>query len=400
MRINKTLWIGSIVLLICFGIYNFLNFIFQLIMVRMLSVSDYGILAALFSVTYVLSIFTETVQTVVTKYSSVENNLGKLKNILKKSLKKSFFIAVYLFAAYLIIAIPLSRLLKISYPLFALTGILIFSAFVLPVTRGVMQGKKRFKSLGISVISESLVKIIFAVAFVFIGWGVYGAVGGIIMGVTASFIVSFVPLRDILKQKEKKAKTIGIYNYTKPTLIISSLVIVFYSLDIIIAKILFSSEVAGAYAVASILSKVIFWGTQPISRAMFPLSTENNSNKNKSRNLFINAFSILMMCVVVALIVFYFFPKLIIYIFSGKVLDQSASILFYLGIATSFLSITNLILLYRLSINKSAKLHYLLPFIIIEILLLFIFSADMIQFSIAFMIASGLLLIGSVLLSK
>src|SRR3989344_7325738 len=122
MKIDKRLWGGGIILIIAFGIYNFFNFVFQLSMARMLSITDYGIFATLFAMIYMLSIFVETIQTIITKYSSKENDKGKLKNIFGKSLRKSFFIALVFFIFYLIIAIPLVYLLKINYYLLALSG--------------------------------------------------------------------------------------------------------------------------------------------------------------------------------------------------------------------------------------------------------------------------------------
>ena len=371
MKIDKRLWSGGIILILAFGIYNFFNFVFQLSMARMLSISDYGIFATLFAIIYILAVFVETIQTVITKYSSEENDKKKLKNILRKSLRKSFFISLLFFMLYLVISIPLGLLLKINYYLLAFNGLMIFTSLVLPVTRGIMQGKKRFKGLGINMISESVIKLTLAIMFVYVGSRVYGAIGGAILGTGLAFFLSFIPLRDIIKTQEKKAKTIGIYSYAKPTFLITFIIIVFYSIDIIIAKIVFSEQLARTYAIASILSKAIFWGTQPISRVMFPLSSENVKKLRKSNNVFLNSLVILFMGLIGSLTVFYFLPEFIIKIFAGRVINEAASILFFLGIGTSLISITNLIMLYKLSINETKGYPYLLIFLAIEIFLLF-----------------------------
>ena len=84
-------------------------------MARMLSIVDYGIFATLFSMIYMLAVFTESIQTIMTKYSSREDDKGRLKNIMKKALKKSGFVSLGLFITYLILAVPLSFLLRINY---------------------------------------------------------------------------------------------------------------------------------------------------------------------------------------------------------------------------------------------------------------------------------------------
>ncbi len=434
MEINKSLVKGSIILLFAFGIYNFFNSVFQLTMARMLSITDYGILATIFSFIYILSVFSESIQLIISKYTANEDNKGKVKNIIKKSLKKSFLISSLVFLIYLLVAIYLSDLLKIEYYLLSIGGVIIFSSFLLPVTRGVMQGKKRFSSLGINMVSESLLKLVLSILFVFIGFRVYGVIIGVIIGFIVSFVFSFYSIRDILAVKEKIVKTIGIYDYAKPAFFITLITILFYSIDIIIARIVFSPEISGMYAIASILSKSIFWGTNPISKAMFPLSAENqkneapphpkggglngarfldaresphskeggfqdsrhNINDKKSKNVFLNAFLILFVLIIIALTLFYFYPSFIVKIFSGKTILESANILFYLGLGTSMISLANLILIYKLSLGKIRGYYYLFIFTVIEILLLFYFSNNLFEFSIAFVTASSALLFGSI----
>jgi len=392
MKVNGDLMKGSFILLFSFGVYNFLNFIFQFSMARMLNLSDYGILAALFSIIYMLTVFTESIQIIIMKYSSNESSAGKLKYLIHKSLNKSFIVALFLFGIYLIISLLLKSLLDIPYYLLAFNGLIIFSSLFLPITRGVLQGRKLFGSLGLNMIYESSLKLIFAVFFVFIGWNVFGAIAGTILGVGFAFGLSFIPLKRILFKKKVHFKTEGVYEYAKPAFFITLIIVMFYSIDIIIAKIVFSSELAGAYAISSILSKSIFWGTQPISRVMFPLVSKGKSNNKESGTIFTNAFVFLITLIVIALGIFHFFPGLIIKIFSGKEIVESIGILFILGLGTSVISIANLVLLYKLSLNKTKGYAYLFLFVLIEAFLLFYFSANLFQFSIAFMTSSFALL--------
>lgn len=61
---------GSIVLFILFNIFNVLNFVFQFLMARMLGPSDYGVFAALITLIYIIAIPSDSIQTVVSKYTS------------------------------------------------------------------------------------------------------------------------------------------------------------------------------------------------------------------------------------------------------------------------------------------------------------------------------------------
>lgn len=400
MRVNRGVVKGSLILLIAFNVFNGLNFVFHFFMARMLSVSDYGILATLFTITYVLAVFSESIQIVITKYSVQENEKGKLKNIIKKSFKKAFFVSVLLFVVYLAAAVPMSRILEIRYLLVALNGVILFSIFLSPVTRGVLQGKKRFKALGVNMAIEAVIKLCLAILFVYIGWRVYGALIGTLVGMGIALFASFFSLGDIMKSKEEKSETSGIYGYSLPAFLIILVILMFYSIDVIIVKILFPADTAGVYAIASILAKTIFFGTQPVSRAMFPITAEGNGKDGKSKpdNAFMNAMMILIPMIVIALAVFYFAPNLIIKIFSGKELGEAASILFYLGVAVSLISFANLILLYKLSLGKIKRFYYLFVFLGVEIALMIYFSANLFQFSIAFITSAAIFLWGAVFL--
>ena len=389
-RLNKPVVRGSIILLITFGIFNALNYIFNFTMLHLLTVAEYGIVATLFSIIYIFGIFTESIQTVIAKYTSSEKNLGKLKNIIKKSINKAILASTLFFLGYLVLSIILSPLLKINYSLFLITGLMIFTSFILPVTRGVMQGRKNFVGLGSSMIIESVVKLSFACILVIWGWSVYGAMTASVLGVFLALIFSFFDkgIMSIFKSREKIAKTPGIRGYSLPVFILTFTVLAFYSLDIFIAKIVFDAETAGYYALAAILAKTIFFGTYPIGKAMFPLSVEESGNKKKNPSTFRHALILLLLCIFVALFVMYFFPDVLISISSGKSAPLSRSILFTMGVGMSFLSLANMTILYKLSRGKVRGYEFAVLFLLIEIGLLFFFSGNLQEFSLAFLTSS------------
>jgi len=396
VKINKALLSGSIALLIGINLFNILNFLFQFAMARMLSPADYGILATLFSIIYITGVFSEPVQTIIAKYSSKESQHGKLKNLALRSLRKGLKISSIIFVGYIFIAIPLSLALKIPYLLVILAGLTIFSAFLPPVTRGIMQGRKFFKTLGTNLFLEGIIKLVLAIILVLVGWKVYGAMAAAIVGSLIALIFSIIALKEILKSRETKTNFKGIYSYSWPVFIVLFSILAFFSLDILIARIVFDATSAGYYAIASVLAKIIFFGTQPISKALFPISAEQKTKK--SHHLLVNAIIILFICVLIALLIFYFFSGILIKIFAGRIILESQNILFYLALAMGILSFTNLVLLYKLSLGKIRNYLIFLIFPIIEVALLFLFSHNLIEYSIALITASAIFLWGSILL--
>lgn len=395
-KLNKSLIKGSLILLITFNIFNVLNFFFQFAMARLLTPADYGILAALFSIIYIFGVFSEPIQTIITKYSAKERDTRKIKNIMLRSLRKSVKLSSFIFIIYLFASIPFSILLKIPYLLLSSTGIMIFASFLQPITRGVLQGKKRFNALGFNLIIEGISKICLAIMLVLIGFEVYGAMAATIIAALMAFLLSFFALKEILKSKEKLIRLPDIYSYSRPVFLALFSILAFYSLDIIIAKILFDETTAGFYAIASVLSKIIFIGTQPISKAMFPISAEDKSAKKG--NILSNALFILLPCIFLILGIYYLFPELLVRIFAGREIPESASILFYLAVAASLIASTNLILLYKLSLGRIRNYVAFLIFPLIELILLSLFSKTLLEFSIAYVCAAAIFLFGVILL--
>ena len=85
-------------------------------------------------------------------------------------------------------------------------------------------------------------------------------------------------------------------------------------------------------------------------------------------------------------------------IFSGRVVIESIQILFLLGIAMGFVALANLVLLYKLSLGKSKGGIYLVGLVFVEIFLLFYFSNNLVQFSVALITSSAALLWESIFL--
>ena len=398
LSLNKSIFKGSIVLLITFGIYNFLNFLYHLLMARSLSIEEYGTLSALLFFSYILIVpFVESMQTLIAKYSASETDDGKINNVLRRISRRIFRAATWIIILYLIALIPLYYFTRIPVALLLLNGMVIFGSLFVPITRGCLQGKKRFFSLGGNMIIESVTKVVVGIILVYLGFAVFGALIAFIAAIVLSLLFSIAAIKDILRKEQVFEGNRGIHGYTKQTLLIVSLIVIAYNFDILLAKILFNDTLAGYYAVSSVLSKAIFWGTQPISKAMFPL-TSDKDNVVKKRELLMNALLAVGVMSGIALVIFYFFSNIIIYIFSGRVISESIVILPYLGLGSAILAISNVILLYKLSIDRTRGYVYLIIPVVLGIALMIIYSTSLLSYSIAFIASSVLLLLASIVL--
>ncbi len=400
-KFSKEFVRGSIILFLSFNVFNFLNLIFNFVSARLLGPADYGTLAALMGLVFLFSIPNETIQTVVSRYTTtfnVKKNKKKLKGLLTRGIGYFLKIALILFLIFSAVSfLILQHVLSIEWTLLVLTGVFIFGALLVPITRGILQGTKKFNSLGWTYISESVTKLLLAVALILLGWKVYGAITGVVFGILISFALSFISLKDILKLKGGEIK---IKEVTPLASLISiASIMIFFTLDIIFAKAFFSDEMVGYYAAVSNLGKVIFLGTWGISRAMFPLASEKHDKKENSKGLLEQTFILVFLASLVILAVYMIFNEQIITLLYGSQYSKVSGLLIYPSFAMAILSIANVFVLYNLCIKKPKRNYITILAVAVQITLFSIFHSTLMEFSIALIVSNLFLLISVILTS-
>lgn len=237
-----------------------------------------------------------------------------------------------------------------------------------------------------------------AVLFVYLIKNVYSAILAVIASLLIGFIITLCFVRDILKTRKGKAKLEGIYAYSGNTFFIFLVIILVLGIDVILAKRFFAPELAGQYAVASLLGKIIFFGTNGIAKAMFPISSERNTKEK--RGVFIKAALFTAVVCLVALAAFALMPSLIVKILFGSQYVSISGIIVFTGIAFSLLSFTNLMVYHKLSHGKIKNPYFMLIFVPLMILILWVFSQSLLSFSIALCMANLIVLTGSLFLKS
>jgi len=399
---------GSIILLFMIVLFNFFNYLFQVSMAKILGPEEFGVVAVLMSIVYIISVPAETIQTIISKYTSKFNAKkedGKIKDLLMKATNKGIKISIILFLLFIPLSLILSKILKIEFFLIILTGTILFYVFTIPIQRGILQGKKRFTQMGGSLALESFVKVIFAIFLVSLGLKAYGAILGVIISciIAGVWIVTFM-LKDVNNAERIDEKFFGIYRENFSLLIAITSIVLIYSLDIILARIFFDSRLAGQYAFVSLLGKVILFISLAISKAMFPISSQNFEEGKKTNILLKKAVIIVSGISLIISLIYFFIPEIVIKVISlgSNEYVGAAEILFILGLTYSLLSLTNVLILYRASINKLSmrKGYSFFIFVMLMIGLMFLFRQTLLSFSLAFLATSTIMFLYSLLLLK
>ena len=278
-----------------------------------------------------------------------------------------------------------------------LASIFIFST-LLPVNLGIIQGLEKFFSLGINMILNFSAKLIFGIFLVLIGFGVNGAIGGVVIGFFVALIFSYVPIRNYFHQNgnnEIKFDFSELYKYSFPTMIAMFCFSVPANIDVILAKHFFESNTAGIYTAATVLGKIILFVPGAIAIVMFPKISRLHAEK-KDTNYVLNISLVYTAVLSGAMALgYWFFPNLAITIPYGIEYLDAIPVLRLYGLAMFFFSLTVVIMRYTLAISHVKYVYLLLMFTLIEIGLLYIFHTTILIMAQVLLIINFLLFLSS-----
>jgi len=309
-------------------------------------------------------------------------------------------ISTIFFIIFAIISLFLSSNLNISYPLLIFTGIFIIGSFIYPIVAGILQGMKKFGVLGFNSIINCTIKLVLALILVALGFKVYGAVAGFVFGVFAAFFIVFISIREITSAKKEDMKIEMFSRSSIYTIIAMLFMVSLYSLDVIFAKTFFTPEIAGKYAVISMIGKIILFVILSITTAMFPINSEKFAKGYETKHILKKVLGFSTFLCILALLFMIIFPKFIISLLFGSAYTSFSGILLYIGISFSFIALLNVLLLYIISIDKlrAIELISMALFLVLQIILFTLFHSNITQFSMAFMISSIMAFLGGLLL--
>ncbi len=389
---SSVLFRGSAFLFISSILGNIFNYLYHLTMGRLLGPVDYGLLASLISLSYLLGVPLGTMNKVVVKYASAlgeKKNDGLVRGLYFWFLKNITLLSGGFFLILLAVSPLLSNWLKIdslNLIIVVLTAnfIGIFSAFNISILNGLLDFS-RSAALGAIL---SLLKLLLGVFLVLLGFRVLGAVTSFLLTGLVGGVVSFWLVRRWLVKKEISPWSPdlkGIIDYTLPSFIFSLSFTSLYSSDVILARRFLTPREAGFYAALSTLGKVIFFASGPVIAVMFPLVSKNHSGGKNYKAVF------RLSCLFTALIslggaFFYFlFPKLVVTVLFGRGYLAVMPYLNLFALIFVLFTFNYLLMNFYLSIKKTRAVWFYLAAALLQVGLIFIYHQSIAQIAFAFL---------------
>jgi len=318
---------------------GFLGYFFQIIVGRMLSVSDYGAFNSLMALIMLVGAPLITLMMLVSRKvssyrsSSYDNHRAHLFYI------ANFYIVIIL-TLFSIIAVSFFEIvidflsLENNIHLYLLIAML-FVAFPQAVNNAYLQGLQFFKWLAFTGVLFNILKIILVVVLIYLGFGVSGALGGVILASIIVFLITFIALLPSLRGNKSKYNS-GYHFSIKsiiPVLLANIAFALMTQIDMVLVRHFFLEQEAGLYAAASILGKAVMYLPGGIAMALFPMVAGNHSDGKTSSHLLLQAFGITLILCTIGSLFYYYFSDLIIVLLYGEDYKMAAPILKYFGFA-------------------------------------------------------------------
>jgi O-antigen/teichoic acid export membrane protein len=305
---------GSIIMLIGSALVSLMNFGYNVAVARLLGPADFSQAAAAVTLLMLASCINLAYQLVTAKLIAKNETASDRAGIYTGLLMKSWVVGVVVGAGLALASVPLAAFLRFPSPklLLLLAAGLVFY-IPLGAKRGGMQGTCKFHRLAISLSFEAVMKLVAAVALVWFGLGVTGAVAGISVSVILAY---FLPAQD---RELRRAPARGMnapFRESLQAIVFFVGQVIINNVDILLVKHYFSAELAGLYAAIALVGRLLYFASWSVTSAMFPVSAGEKVERDSRRVLavplvFVTAISVIFVIFLTIL------PRFVIHVLFG-----------------------------------------------------------------------------------
>lgn len=331
------------------------NYLYNLILGRVLGPAQFADAAVLITFLLVLSFVAMTFQLVTAKFSVVFEN-ETFKNFISKIYKNATIVGLGLGALIIVFANQLQALFNTSSSsMFTIFGIGVPLYFLMSVNRGVFQGKKEFKSLSITYQAEMLSRLIITLALIFL-FDIQSSVV-IAVGILISFGFGLVPFK--FKNLNFK-KTIAIEASQAKQVKSFFVITAFYELtqiiinnsDILLVKHYFDAYDAGLYASLALIGRIVYFVAWMFVMLLLPTVVQLKKEGQATAPILFKYVGYIAAIATAIVIGCALFPETAITILFGDSYLTMAPLLWKYALATGLFAISNIFAYYYLSLDR------------------------------------------------
>ena len=363
-------------------IVNAGNYLYNLILGRVLGPEKFADAAILITFLLILSFIGMTFQLVAAKFSV----------LFEKELFTGFISKIYKQAALFgvclgILIICTSSLLQVFFntatsKMFVFFGLGVPFYFLMSVNRGVYQGRNKLTLLSVTYQLEMLSRLFITVGLIYclnINSSVIIAIGiffSLVIGLLP-FKIENISFKKWFKIPIEKKKLIQ--RFFIVTAFYECTQIIINNSDILLVKHYFDAYNAGLYASLALIGRVVYFMAWMFVMLLLPKVVALKKEGKDTRIIFFKYVAYIATLAIVIIVGCYLFPKFIVGLLFGKAYLSIVPLLWKYALATGIFAVSNIFAYYFLSIDKYLPVVLSGVFGVLQVVLVILFHSNLMQ---------------------
>lgn len=385
----------SLVMAIAMVLAGGLDYAVSVLAGRWLVPIEYGIFIAVAAVMQVLAQLTNAIRNVVAFYtaelSAHHSQSQDVGAFVQRAWRWGWQWGLLATAAMAIISPALAHVLRLpnTWPLWAASPVVLLF-FVRTVTDGALQGLQSFGGFGAVQVVQSLLRLLFAAALIWIGFQAAGAIIALPLAMAVVLVLPLWLLRPYF-QDHKGAVARGVsWHYSSHTLLGLAAFAVMANMDALFVKHFYSPSMAGNYGPVVTLAKMSLFIPMALGIVLLPKATRRRASGRDPRPILLLALAATLLPGFVLTAIYMLSPGYIVRtVFTAAYADPGI-VLGMANLAASCYAGLNIWLNYALSLNRLSFIYLLVGVLVCQGAGMFFFGRDTLLHMTMVMACAGL----------
>ena len=349
---------GGFAFFVATGAVSVSNFLFHVVVSRLLGPSNYGALGALLNVLLLLAVPLGAIQAAVTRSESALQHSEGHGIGLRSAMMRSVVAGVI---GMFVLAL-LSPVIRGYLHLPSVWSVVLLSIWVLPaiigaVAQGVLMGRLKFGPVSLAMLLGGVIgRLLLGVLLIELGFGILGAVAASVLSQVIQTAIVCIPL--ISEFMHSKGYSVGVGLRSG---VLSVLALGGYWLlgteDTVLARHFLSAHSAGLYAASSTAGRIALFLPGAIALIAFPRFSRDKGRGELARNTLRWSLAVVGLLGLGAAAVLALLPSLVVSILFGSGYVGAASTVRILGMEGAGLGVAGLLIYYHLARESLGSLY-------------------------------------------
>ncbi|MFY7671050.1 oligosaccharide flippase family protein [Tenacibaculum sp. MEBiC06402] len=331
------------------------NYLYNLILGRVLGPEKFADAAIIITFLLVLSFLAMTFQLVTAKFAVIFEG-ESYSSFISKMYKGAAITSIVLGVLIIYFSTNLQNVFKTSSSLmFVIFGIGVPFYFLMSVNRGVFQGKKELLFLSGTYQMEMISRLILTFTLLYFLKIESSVI--ISLGVLGSFLFGLFPFRT---KNISLKKTVSLNDSQAKAVRSFFIITVFYELtqiiinnsDILLVKHYFSSYDAGLYASLALIGRVVYFIAWMFVMILLPVVVKLKKEGKPTKPILFKYVSYIGVITAIIISVCFLFPEQVIRLLFGDSYLGVNALLWKYALATGVFAVSNIFTYYYLSLDK------------------------------------------------